>query len=75
MMMLEKPAQATFPLKLGLKDVELELQAGNDTAVPLPLAALLREQHLAAIAPGPGRTTLSHCFIDIIATGSGVFQP
>ena len=52
-MILEKTA-ATFPLKLGLKDVELALQAGNDTAVPLPLAALLREQHRAAIACGYG---------------------
>lgn len=52
-MILEK-TPATFTLKLGLKDVELALQAGNDTAVPLPLAALLREQHLAAIARGYG---------------------
>ncbi|MDP1717080.1 MAG: hypothetical protein Q8L40_03305 [Burkholderiales bacterium] len=37
-----------------MKDVELALQAGDDTAVPLPLAALLREQHLAAIAHGYG---------------------
>ncbi|MEK6593407.1 MAG: NAD(P)-dependent oxidoreductase [Pseudomonadota bacterium] len=52
-MILEKTA-ATFTLKLGLKDVELALQAGNDTAVPLPLAVLLKEQHLAAIAHGYG---------------------
>jgi len=52
-MILDKP-EATFPLTLGLKDVELTLQAGADTAVPLPLAALLREQHLAAIACGYG---------------------
>jgi 3-hydroxyisobutyrate dehydrogenase-like beta-hydroxyacid dehydrogenase len=53
-LILEKPEQATFPLRLGLKDVELALQAGEDTAVPMPLAALLREQHLAAIAHGYG---------------------
>jgi 3-hydroxyisobutyrate dehydrogenase-like beta-hydroxyacid dehydrogenase len=53
-LILEKPAEATFTLKLGMKDVELALQAGNDTAVPLPLAALLRTQHLAAIAHGYG---------------------
>ncbi|MDH5537633.1 MAG: NAD-binding protein, partial [Betaproteobacteria bacterium] len=45
---------ATFTLKLGMKDVELALQAGKDTDVPLPLAALLQEQHLAAIAHGYG---------------------
>lgn len=53
-LILEEPAQPTFTLNLGLKDVELALQAGHDTAVPLPLAALLREQHLAAIAQGYG---------------------
>jgi 3-hydroxyisobutyrate dehydrogenase-like beta-hydroxyacid dehydrogenase len=53
-LILERPAQATFTLKLGMKDVELALQAGDDTAVPLPLAALLRSQHLAAIARGYG---------------------
>jgi len=53
-LILEKPAQATFTLKLGMKDVELALEAGNDTGVPLPLAALLRTQHLAAIARGYG---------------------
>ncbi len=53
-LMLEKPAQPTFTLNLGLKDVELALQAGGDTAVPLPLAALLREQHQEAIAHGYG---------------------
>ncbi len=52
-MILDKPA-ATFPLKLGLKDVELALQAGKETAVPLPLAALLQAQHQAAIARGYG---------------------
>lgn len=53
-LIIEQPQHATFTLKLGLKDVELALQAGGDTAVPLPLAALMREQHLAAIAHGYG---------------------
>lgn len=53
-LMLEPPANPTFPLNLGLKDVELALAAGADTAVPLPLGTLLREQHLAAIAEGYG---------------------
>lgn len=53
-LILEEPAQPTFTLNLGLKDIELALQAGHDTAVPLPLATLLREQHLAAIAQGYG---------------------
>jgi 3-hydroxyisobutyrate dehydrogenase-like beta-hydroxyacid dehydrogenase len=53
-MMLDNPQQVTFPLKLGLKDVELALQAGIDSVVPMPLASILRQQHLAAIADGYG---------------------
>lgn len=53
-LILDKPTSATFTLKLGMKDVELALQAGEDTAVPLPLAALLSAQHQAAIARGYG---------------------
>jgi 3-hydroxyisobutyrate dehydrogenase-like beta-hydroxyacid dehydrogenase len=53
-LMIEPPETVTFTLKLGMKDVELALQAGGDTAVPLPMAGLIREQHLAAIAHGYG---------------------
>lgn len=53
-MMLEKPQQPTFPLHLGLKDVELALAAAADCAMPLPSAALIRDQHLGAIAHGYG---------------------
>lgn len=53
-LMIQEPAQVTFTLKLGMKDVELALQAGSDTAVALPLAALMREHHLAAIEQGYG---------------------
>jgi 3-hydroxyisobutyrate dehydrogenase-like beta-hydroxyacid dehydrogenase len=53
-MMLERPAEPTFPLRLGLKDVELALAAGALSEVPLPSAALIREQHLGALAHGYG---------------------
>lgn len=53
-MMLEKPSQPTFPLRLGLKDVELALAAGAESEVPLPTAALILEQHLGALAHGYG---------------------
>jgi len=53
-LILEKPSQATFTLKLGMKDVELALQAGGDTAVPMPMARVMLEQHLAAVAHGYG---------------------
>src|SRR5262249_49886397 len=44
---LQPPPEATFTLKLGMKDMELALQAAGDTAVPLPTASLMMEQHLA----------------------------
>jgi len=44
----------TFPLRLGLKDIELALEAGSDTQVPMPSASLIRELHLGAIAGGFG---------------------
>lgn len=43
-----------FPLRLGLKDNRLLLQAGERLAVPLPLASLVRDRMLAAIARGYG---------------------
>ena len=41
-----------FRLKLGLKDVRLTLAAGEAAAVPLPLASLVRDHLLAAMARG-----------------------
>ncbi len=52
--MLENPPDPTFTLKLGLKDVELALQTAAHLGVPLPSAALMREQHVQAIANGYG---------------------
>lgn len=50
-----KPSDTpTFALRLGLKDIEQALDAGASAGVPMPLAALLRSQHLAAIAAGYG---------------------
>lgn len=53
-LMLDNPDDASFTLRLGLKDVELALQAAADLRVALPSAALMREQHLAAIGQGYG---------------------
>lgn len=53
-LMLSPPDQVTFPLRLGLKDVEQALQAGADTAVAMPVAETIRDQHLAAISAGYG---------------------
>jgi len=43
---------AGFRLALGLKDVGLALEAGQDAAVPLPLGSLIRDHYLSAIAHG-----------------------
>jgi 3-hydroxyisobutyrate dehydrogenase-like beta-hydroxyacid dehydrogenase len=43
---------AGFKLRLGLKDVGLALEAAGASAVPMPLASLLRDQFLTAIAHG-----------------------
>ena len=43
-----------FKLALGAKDVGLALAAGTETQTPLPLAGLLRDRFLAAMAQGRG---------------------
>ena len=53
-MIIEKPEQPTFTLRLGMKDVELAIEAGDETGVPMPMAAVIRDQHAAAIARGYG---------------------
>jgi 3-hydroxyisobutyrate dehydrogenase-like beta-hydroxyacid dehydrogenase len=45
---------AAFKLTLGLKDIRLALAAGDGANVPLPLASLLRDNMLDAIAVGDG---------------------
>jgi 3-hydroxyisobutyrate dehydrogenase-like beta-hydroxyacid dehydrogenase len=43
---------AGFPLHLGLKDARLALAAGESAQVALPLASLVRDQYLKALARG-----------------------
>jgi 3-hydroxyisobutyrate dehydrogenase-like beta-hydroxyacid dehydrogenase len=43
---------AKFKLKLGLKDVRLALAAGEAAEVPLPIASVLRDSFLDAVAHG-----------------------
>jgi len=45
---------AAFKLSLGLKDVRLALAAGDQANVPMPLASLVRDNLLEAIAAGDG---------------------
>lgn len=50
----ERYEPAGFKLRLGLKDVRLVLGAAESMAVPLPLASLIRDRFLTAIAHGQG---------------------
>jgi 3-hydroxyisobutyrate dehydrogenase-like beta-hydroxyacid dehydrogenase len=45
---------AGFPVPLGLKDVELALEAGHDLRVPLAVAGVARDHLLSALARGRG---------------------
>jgi 3-hydroxyisobutyrate dehydrogenase-like beta-hydroxyacid dehydrogenase len=45
---------AGFRLKLGLKDVNLALEAAGDSAVPMPFASVIRDRYLSAVANGRG---------------------
>jgi 3-hydroxyisobutyrate dehydrogenase-like beta-hydroxyacid dehydrogenase len=47
---------AGFKLRHGLKDVRLALAAGDEVSAPLPVASLLRDHYLAAMARGWGDT-------------------
>lgn len=71
-MMVDKAfAPTTFPLRLGLKDLELALEAGDDTQVSMPMADVIREEHLGAIAGGLGDKEWA-ALGDYIAQGSGL---
>lgn len=43
---------ASFPLRLGLKDVRLALQAGEAAHVPMPTASLVRDHMVEAVGRG-----------------------
>jgi 3-hydroxyisobutyrate dehydrogenase-like beta-hydroxyacid dehydrogenase len=48
----DKFEPAGFALRLGLKDVRLVLQTAEECASPMPLASLIRDQLLSAMAHG-----------------------
>jgi 3-hydroxyisobutyrate dehydrogenase-like beta-hydroxyacid dehydrogenase len=48
----EKFEPAGFALRLGLKDVRLVLDAAEEYAAPMPLASLVRDHFLSAMAHG-----------------------
>jgi 3-hydroxyisobutyrate dehydrogenase-like beta-hydroxyacid dehydrogenase len=48
----EQFSPAGFALKLGLKDMRLALETADECAAPMPLASLIRDHFLAAMAHG-----------------------
>ncbi|HEY2482368.1 MAG TPA: NAD(P)-dependent oxidoreductase [Caulobacteraceae bacterium] len=56
-----------FSLHLAFKDVRLALQAGEAQSTPLPIASLLRDQFIAAIAHGDADK-------DLAALAAGAFR-
>lgn len=50
----EKFEPAGFALKLGLKDVRLVLAAAEECAAPMPMASLVHDHLLSALAQGQG---------------------
>ncbi len=73
-LLLENPDHPSFPLKLGLKDVELALQMAADLGVPLPTATLLHAQHLQAIGSGYGERDWAALGTYIMDSAAGRIQ-
>jgi 3-hydroxyisobutyrate dehydrogenase-like beta-hydroxyacid dehydrogenase len=65
---------AGFKLHLGLKDVQLVLGAAETMAVPLPLASLIRDHFLTAIAHGQGEIDWAG-LAQVAAENAGLNQP
>jgi 3-hydroxyisobutyrate dehydrogenase-like beta-hydroxyacid dehydrogenase len=62
---------AGFALKLGLKDVRLVLAAAEECAAPMPLASLLHDHLLSALAQGQGEMDWSSV-TQVIARNAGL---
>jgi 3-hydroxyisobutyrate dehydrogenase-like beta-hydroxyacid dehydrogenase len=54
LMLEQKYSPPGFSRRLGLKDVDLALAAGAELKVPMPLASLLHDQFIQALAHGMG---------------------
>jgi len=62
---------AKFALKLGLKDVRLVLAAAEECAAPMPLASLVHDHLLAALAQGQGEMDWSS-MTRVVARNAGL---
>jgi 3-hydroxyisobutyrate dehydrogenase-like beta-hydroxyacid dehydrogenase len=67
----EKFAPAGFALPLGLKDVRLMLAAAEECAAPMPLASLVHDHLLSALAQGQGDLDWSS-MTQVVARNAGL---
>jgi 3-hydroxyisobutyrate dehydrogenase-like beta-hydroxyacid dehydrogenase len=63
-----------FRLRHGLKDARLALAAGEDVAAPLPIASLVRDHYLTAMARGWGDVDWA-ALAKVSAAAAGLDQP
>jgi 3-hydroxyisobutyrate dehydrogenase-like beta-hydroxyacid dehydrogenase len=68
---LEQFEPAGFALKLGLKDVRLVLAAADECAAPMPLANIVHDHLLSALAQGQGEMDWSS-MTRVIARNAGL---
>jgi 3-hydroxyisobutyrate dehydrogenase-like beta-hydroxyacid dehydrogenase len=67
----EKFEPAGFALKLGFKDVRLVLEAAEDLAAPMPVASIVRDHLLSAVAHGQESLDLSS-IARVVARSAGL---
>ena len=61
----QQPTAGGFRLALALKDVDLALGAAAASAVPMPLASLLHDRLLSALAKGGGDLDVSRLALEV----------
>jgi 3-hydroxyisobutyrate dehydrogenase-like beta-hydroxyacid dehydrogenase len=67
----ERFEPAGFALKLGLKDMRLALETAGECAAPMPMASLVRDRLLSALANGQGEADWSSV-ARVSARGAGL---
>jgi 3-hydroxyisobutyrate dehydrogenase-like beta-hydroxyacid dehydrogenase len=67
----ERFSPAGFAVRLGLKDVRLVLEAADELAAPMPLASLIRDHLLSAMAHGQADLDWSS-FTRVAARSAGI---
>jgi 3-hydroxyisobutyrate dehydrogenase-like beta-hydroxyacid dehydrogenase len=67
----EKFEPAGFALRLGLKDIRLMLAASGECAAPMPLASLIHDHFLSAVAQGQGEMDWS-AVTRVVARNAGL---